>query len=86
MHLRTLRQRRGWTQAQLATKSGIAQNTISRLEHNPLASPSRATVVALGRALSADPLQIRFGPDPRQKRTPVDGRRRALEVPARVSA
>lgn len=55
---------RGLSQEQLQILSKIPQNTISRLESNPLARPSFATVNALARALNVDPRQLRFGPDP----------------------
>jgi len=67
MHLRSVRERRGLTQEQLERLSGVAQNTISKLESNPHARPVFATVVALAKALSWDPLQLRFGPDPRRR-------------------
>jgi transcriptional regulator with XRE-family HTH domain len=66
-YLRTLRVRRDLTQAQLADMSGIAQNTISKLETH-IATPSFATVVAIARALKVDPLEIRFGPEPSIRR------------------
>ena len=64
MHLRPLREHRGLTQQQLAQLSGVAQNTISKLEGNPNARPVFATVVAIAAALHVDPQRIRFGPAP----------------------
>lgn len=69
-YLKTLRQRRQLTQAELTAKtnSKVAQNTISKLESNPHARPVYATVVALAKALGVRPDQLRFGPDPRLER------------------
>ena len=78
MYLRTLRERRGLTQAQLAKKSGVAQNNISKLERNKHKRPVYATVTALARALRVRPENLHFGPDPRQHQLPIDGRRRAV--------
>jgi transcriptional regulator with XRE-family HTH domain len=64
IYLRTLRMQRGLSQEQLQLLSKIPQNTISRLESNPMSRPSFATVDALARALNVDPRQLRFGPDP----------------------
>jgi transcriptional regulator with XRE-family HTH domain len=72
MHLRTLRQRRGWTQEDLCKKSKIAQNSISRLERDKDARPSIATVIALGKALDVDPMSIQFGP-PRPRSRAIAG-------------
>ena len=65
IYLRTLRLQRGLSQEQLELLTKIPQNTISRLETNPLSRPSFATVDALARALKVDPRQLRFGPDPK---------------------
>ena len=88
MYLRTLRERRGWTQMQLAKASGIAQNSISKLERYAHKRPVYATVIALAHALEIGPESLRFGPDPRRRQRPIDGRRRAIQggVAARVPA
>ena len=78
MYLRTLRERRGWTQMQLAKASGIAQNSISKLERYAHKRPVYATVIALAQALSVGPETLRFGPDPRRRQVPLDGRRRPV--------
>jgi transcriptional regulator with XRE-family HTH domain len=65
IYLRTVREQRGLTQQQLESLAQVAQNTISRLESSPKARPVFETVVALAKALHVDPLQLRFGPDPR---------------------
>jgi transcriptional regulator with XRE-family HTH domain len=56
---------RGLSQEQLTVLSSVPQNTISRLETNPLSRPSFVTVDALARVLKVDPRQLRFGPDPK---------------------
>jgi transcriptional regulator with XRE-family HTH domain len=67
-YLRTLRTRRRLTQEELERLSGVAQNTISKLESNRNASPTFSTVHALARALRVSPEQLRFGPDPKAVR------------------
>jgi transcriptional regulator with XRE-family HTH domain len=64
IYLRTLRMQRGLSQEQLQVLSKVPQNTISRLETNPMSRPSFTTVDALARVLRVDPRQLRFGPDP----------------------
>lgn len=66
IYLRTIREQRGLTQEQLERLAHVAQNTISRLESTSKVRPVFHTVVALARALHVDPLQLRFGPDPRR--------------------
>jgi len=57
------------TQKQLEKSSGIPQNTISLLEtKQPPARPGFTTVIALAKALGIDPLRLRVGPDPAQRR------------------
>lgn len=79
VYLRSLRERRGFTQIQLAAKSGLPQAHISKLERLTMRrGPTFDTVVALATALGVEPGRLRFGPDP----TPI---RRPRAV-ARVSA
>lgn len=52
--LRALREARGWDQGQLSSASGIAHETISRLEHG-VATPHSVTVRALAEALDVEP-------------------------------
>jgi transcriptional regulator with XRE-family HTH domain len=66
-----MRERRHLTQEQLAKKTGIAQNTISKYETNRHANPGWSRVLALAAALDVDPTRLRFGLDPRQKRRPA---------------
>jgi transcriptional regulator with XRE-family HTH domain len=67
VHLKTARERRGWTQEQLAEASGLSQATISNLESNPDARPAFGTVVDLATALDVDPQALRFGPAPSKR-------------------
>ena len=66
VYLKTEREKRGWTQVQLAARSGVAQNTISKLERNEKTRPGFPIVVALAMALAIDPARLRFGQNPRQ--------------------
>jgi transcriptional regulator with XRE-family HTH domain len=73
VYLRSRREQLGLTQEALEQSSGIAQNTISKLESQPHARPAFSTVMALAAALGVDPTQLRFGPDPRR---PIRRRKR----------
>ena len=64
IYLRTRREQLRLTQEDLEARSGVAQNTISKLESRPRASPAFATVVKLAGALGVNPERLRFGPDP----------------------
>jgi transcriptional regulator with XRE-family HTH domain len=66
IYLRTVREQRGLTQEQLEHLAKVAQNTISRLESSSRVRPVFQTVIALANALHVDPMQLRFGPDPRR--------------------
>jgi transcriptional regulator with XRE-family HTH domain len=77
VYLRTRRERLGFTQAALAARTKIAQNTISKLETNARARPEFATVAALASGLGIDPRDLRFGPDPGESR-----RRPKVRIPA----
>jgi transcriptional regulator with XRE-family HTH domain len=66
VYLRTKREQLGLTQEDLEQASGIAQNTISKLESRGQARPGFETVMALATALGVEPAQPRFGPDPRR--------------------
>jgi len=86
-YLRSLRERRGITQVQLATLAHMAQNTISKLERGPKKAPRYNTVLALARALRVAPDTLRFGVDPRRRDLPPDARRRRPErIPKGVAA
>jgi transcriptional regulator with XRE-family HTH domain len=80
IHLRTLRERRRLTQAQLKSRSGVAQNTISKLESIPGIRPAYQTLLALSDALQVDPRRLRFGPTPGTRR--VRRKRAAKRVAA----
>lgn len=52
--LRELRARRGWSQQDLATKAGVHQPTIWKLEHGRLKHPSVIVVRRLAQAFGVD--------------------------------
>ena len=66
VYLRTRREQLRLTQEALESSSGVAQNTISKLESNSRARPVFQTVIALAASLGVDPLRLRFGPDPQR--------------------
>jgi transcriptional regulator with XRE-family HTH domain len=66
-YLRTVREHRRLTQEQLEGLSGIAQNTICRLERDAKARPLYTTVEALADALHVNSKQLCFGPDPQAR-------------------
>lgn len=51
VELKTARERRGWTQEQLAEASGVDKGTISRLEAAVITDPLTSTVDKLETAL-----------------------------------
>lgn len=53
LRLRQLRKRRGWTQGELAKRTGVATSTISKVENNQL-SPTFETLLRLAEGLSID--------------------------------
>lgn len=66
--LRAARELAGLTQAQLAERAGVAQQTISHLENGVIKSPSFHLVSALAGVLKVAPVRL-FGPrKPRQSR------------------
>lgn len=72
IHLRTARERKGWTQEQLESETErrggkVAQAIISKLENTPNAQAMFDTVVNLAEALEIDPRALRFGPDPKKQ-------------------
>lgn len=62
--IRQARQRRRWTQEQLAAATGIKQGVISRLETGAIANPSMLTMTRLADALGVDVRTLRFGQQP----------------------
>ena len=58
MTLKDARRARKWTQAELATRSDVKQQEISRIESGQVKKPAHKTVMALCRALDRDPLEI----------------------------
>jgi transcriptional regulator with XRE-family HTH domain len=58
MNLRTARRLKDITQAQLATRAGVDQTTISDIERGRNTNPSWATVVRLAQALDVAPEEL----------------------------
>ena len=50
-----LRELKGWSQNELARRSGVAQSTISRMEAGDTSGVSLGVVEKLARALGCDP-------------------------------
>lgn len=61
MTLRAARTKRGLTQEQLESASGVDQSVISRLERGAVTNPEFETVRKLAKALAIEPGQLRFG-------------------------
>ena len=59
--LREARQRRGWTQEQLADASGVEQSNISAIERGITRDPNTSTALKLAAALELDPRVLKFG-------------------------
>jgi transcriptional regulator with XRE-family HTH domain len=59
--LRWARQRRAWSQADLAERSGVPIGTISRTENNRFGGPKPSTVRKLAVALDIDPAWLVYG-------------------------
>lgn len=71
LRLQELREVNGWSQAELARRSGVHQSVISRLERGEIQSVSFANLERLAGALGCDPgyLVVRRG-DPSASGTP----------------
>ena len=52
------RERRGWSQSELARRAGLAQSYISRMEVNARTKPSLKVVEQLARAFEISPEQL----------------------------
>lgn len=63
MTLKAARDKRRWTQEQLAAKSGIVQSQISRIERGEVEDPQNSTVEALEEALRLKRGTLKFGPE-----------------------
>lgn len=59
--LRAARELAGLTQAQLAERAGITQQTVSHLETGRIRNPAFRVVSALAEVLKVDPARL-FGP------------------------
>lgn len=66
--IRIARERRGWTQAELAIRAGLTQATISSVERGTGGMPRKATMDAIARACAdavtraavTDPIAVRL--------------------------
>jgi len=58
--LREARKRRGLTQEQLESESGVSQAVISNIERGVVTDPASSTVFKLAAALDVDPRSLRF--------------------------
>ncbi len=58
VRIKELRELKGWSQAELARQSGVAQSTISRIEADDTAGVSLGVVERLARALGCDPAYL----------------------------
>lgn len=56
--IRSLREQRGWTQKELALKSGVDQSLISALETDRKEDVRFSTIMAMARALNVQPHQL----------------------------
>lgn len=61
MTLRTARERKGWTQEQLAAAAHLRQSQVSKLERTPTCNPKLATVRKLESALGLRAGTLLFG-------------------------
>lgn len=55
LRLRDLRHTRGWSQSELARRSGVSQSVISRLENGVIEAVSFENLERLATALECDP-------------------------------
>ncbi len=78
--IRDLRERRGWSQSELARRAGIGISTLSEIESGQSA-PRLDTLVALAQALGA-PLESFLRAEP----NPLEARLRAVENPENLHA
>ena len=78
--LRSARKARGWTQVELARRSGLRQNVISSIERGTNPNPASRIVGRLARVLGADPfLLVPIAFDPAEPELPLEGERRSAE-------
>ena len=55
LRVRELREEKGWSQAELARRAGVAQSMVSRLERGQLQSVHLPTLEKLARTLGCNP-------------------------------
>ena len=58
VRIRELRELKGWSQAELARQSGVAQSTISRIEARDTSGISLGIVEKLAKVLGCDPAYL----------------------------
>ena len=82
-NIRALREKRGWTQEQLAETAGLATRYVQTLE-SPKANPRAGVLVAIAQALDVEIGRL-FKPATFEAREPGRpyGRRRSRRAPAR---
>lgn len=80
VHMRALRQAKGWSQKQLAAKLGLSQSRIARIEHDPLSisvDQMLKVLTVLGASmriqLDADRSQLMAMPAPQVSATGTNG-------------
>jgi transcriptional regulator with XRE-family HTH domain len=56
--IRDLRTKRGWTQAQLASRAGITERAVQKLESDATTRAREETIVSLAGALDVSPAQL----------------------------
>lgn len=67
--LRASRERKVWTQANLAREAGVPVVTISRIENGRYAGrPRQSTIRKLAQALNVEPAWLMFGEEEREAR------------------
>jgi transcriptional regulator with XRE-family HTH domain len=64
VHLRPVRLQKGWTQEELARRSGVAKSTISRIESGLTRGVGLGIVERLADALGLNPRTLLASPEP----------------------
>jgi transcriptional regulator with XRE-family HTH domain len=59
--IRELRESKGWTQQELADKTGVSRQTISKLENGHELDPRKSTLLLLAMAFGIDPQELMNG-------------------------
>lgn len=74
--IRRLRQARGWTQEELAQRTGVTLSAVSQWELDATKNVKLVPFLALAKTLDTDPYYLVFGPD-RGPSAPLAGPRTA---------